>query len=269
MSVTTPGLPFDFVQTPDSAALPGFFFKSTKDAFYYNGTTVTKVTDPDYPATTVRGVAVLDGTFYVMDANGKINGSEINDCLLWSALNFIQCQMEPDNGVYLTRLLNFIVAFGTYTTEFFYDAGNATGSPLLPYTSSMLNIGCAVATSVVQSNNQIFFIGVSKQKGRSVYAMTGTTPEIISSASVERLVNADDLAAVSAFSVKISGHNFYVLTLGTLGITLAFDMVMKDWKEWTSLTANVLTSVTSLTYSSTTGLVTAVSASHLASWIKS
>jgi len=265
LSVTTPGLPFDFVQTPDSAATPGFFFKSTKDAFYYNGSTVTKVSDGDYPATTVRGVAALDGTFYVMDANGKINGSEINDCLTWSALNFLQCQMEPDNGVYLTRLLNFIVAFGTYTTEFFYDAGNATGSPLSPYTSSMLNIGCAVATSVVQSNNQIFFIGVSKQKGRSVYALTGTTPEIISTASIERLLNADDLAAISSFSVKISGHNFYVLTLGTLGITLAFDLVMRDWKEWTSLTANASTSVTSLTYSSTTGLVTAVSASHGAS----
>ena len=258
MPVTTPGLPFDFVQTPDSAALPGFFFKSTADAFYYNGTTVTKVTDVDYPATTVRGVACLDGTFYVMDPNGKINGSEINNCLAWDALNFLQCQMEPDNGVYITRLLNFIVAFGTYTTEFFYDAGNATGSPLLPYASAMLNIGCAVAESVVQSNNQIFFMGVSKQKGRSIYAITGTTPEIISTASVERLVNADDLADISAFSVKISGHNFYVITLGTLGITLVYDLVMRDWKEWTSLTAAASKSVSSLTYSTSTGVVTVV-----------
>ena len=258
MSVTTPGLPFDFVQTPDSAALPGFFFKSVSDAFYYDGSTVTKVTDVDYPASTVRGVACLDGTFYVMNSNGQINGSEINNCLAWSALNFLQCQMEPDNGVYITRLLNFIVAFGAYTTEFFYDAGNATGSPLLPYTSAMLNIGCAVATSCVQSNNQIFFMGVSKQKGRSIYAITGTTPEILSTASVERLLNADDLAAVSAFSVKISGHNFYVITLGTLGITLAYDMVMRDWKEWTSLTAAASKSVSSLTYDSATGVVTVV-----------
>jgi len=259
MAVTVPGLPFDFIQTDVAGGTVGFVFKSTADAFYYNGTTVTKITDADYPATTVRGIAYLDGTYYVMDPNGQIFGSGLNTPTSWTALNKIVAQMEPDGGVALARLLNYIVAFGSYTTEFFFDAGNpAPGSPLSPYTSGMLNVGCASAGSIAQTNNQLFFIGVTKQRGRSVYMMTGTNPQIISTPSVERILNGDDLSSVFSFCVKISGHNFYVLTLVDSDITLACDVATGDWKEWTSLTAGVAKTVSSLTYDSLTGLVTAV-----------
>ena len=116
MSVTIAGLPFDFIQTDQAAGTVGFVFKSTRDAFYYNGTTVTKITDADYPATTVRGIAYLDGTYYVMTPDAKIYGSDLNSPTSWTALNFLVAQMEPDGGVYLGRILNYIVAFGTYTT---------------------------------------------------------------------------------------------------------------------------------------------------------
>ena len=262
MAVTVPGLPFDFIQTDVAGGTVGFVFKSTADAFYYNGTTVTKITDAQYPATTVRGIAYLDGTYYVMDPNGQIFGSDpINSPTTWTSLNKIVAQMEPDGAVALSRLLNYIVAFGTYTTEFFFDAGNPSpGSPLSPYTSGMLNVGCAAAGSVAQTNNQLFFIGVTKQRGRSIYMLTGTTPQIISTPAIERILNDDDLSGVFSFCVKISGHNFYVLTLTDSNITLACDIATGDWKEWTSLTAAAHTSTSTLTYDSTTGLATATTA---------
>lgn len=263
MAVTVPGLPFDFILTDVAAGTPGFVFKSTADAYYYDGTTVTKIVDADYPATTTRGIAYLDGTYYVMTPQGQIFGSGLADPETWTALNVIVAQLEPDGGVCLARLLNFIVAFGVYTTEFFFDAGNpAPGSPLSPYTSGMLNVGCASAGSVVQSNNQLFFVGVTKQKGRSVYALTGAAPSMLSTPAIERIINADDLSAVSAFCVKISGHNFYVLTLGASGITLACDVVTGDWKEWTSLTVETPLSISALTYASATGLCTATITAH-------
>jgi hypothetical protein len=261
MAVTIPGLPFDFLQTDVAAGTLGFLFKSTADAYYFNGTTVAKITDADYPATTVRGIAYLDGAYYVMNPNGEIFGSGINTPTSWTALNKIVAQMEPDAGVCLARLLNYIVAFGAYTTEFFFDAGNpAPGSPLSPYTSGMLNVGCAAAGSVAQTNNQLFFIGVTKQRGRSVYALTGTTPQIISTPTIERIINKDTLETVFSFCVKIAGHNFYVLTLGNSDITLVCDISTGDWKEWTSLTAATPVSISSLTYDTNTKLVSATTA---------
>jgi hypothetical protein len=166
--------------------------------------------------------------------------------------------MEPDGAVALSRLLNYIVAFGEYTTEFFFNAGNpAPGSPLSAYTSGMLNVGCAAAGSVAQTNNQLFFIGVTKQRGRSIYRMTGTTPQIISTPAIERILNDDNLSEVFSFCVKISGHNFYVLTLVDSDITLVWDTATGDWKEWTSLTETAPISISTLTYDSNTGLVTA------------
>lgn len=258
MPVTVPGLPFDFIQTDVAGGTIGFVFKSTADAFYYNGSTVTQITDAQYPTTTVRGIAYLDGTYYVMDPNGQIFGSDLNSPTSWTALNVIVAQMEPDGAVALSRLLNYIVAFGEYTTEFFFNAGNpAPGSPLSAYTSGMLNVGCAAAGSVAQTNNQLFFIGVTKQRGRSIYMMTGTTPQIISTPAIERILNDDNLSEVFSFCVKISGHNFYVLTLVDSDITLVWDTATGDWKEWTSLTETAPISISTLTYDSNTGLVTA------------
>jgi Phage stabilisation protein len=265
---------FDFLDIDPASGTQGFAFKSSTNAYQYNtGTsTLTHVTDADYPATTVPGLAFLDGTYYVMDALGRIWGSDLNNFLSWNALNVIEAQMEPDGGVAIARQLNFIVAFGGYSTEFFYDAGNPTGSPLLPYPSAMLALGCAQGHSVVQIANQLYFIGQSKQKGRGVYVLEGTAPKLLSTPSIERVLNADDLATVYSSGVRISGHDFYILTLGTTSITLVLDILTGDWKEWTSLTlgtpvigktgtySNGQVSVASTAHSVTDGMILRISA---------
>lgn len=262
MTVTVAGLPFEFIQMSAASGTTGFFFKSTKDAYLYNVGTqaLTKVTSPNYPATTVPGSAYLDGTFYVMTPAAQIYGSNLEDPTTWSALNVIVAQMEPDSAVYITRLLNLIVAFGAYTTEFFYDAGNPTGSPLLPYSSAFVEVGCAAAGSVAQIDNTLYFMGVTKQKGRSIYQMQGTTPQVVSDPFIDRILNADDLATVRSYCIRVSGHRFYVLTLVTSAVTLVYDTTTGVWAEWTSSTAQSTKSVTSLTQSG--GVATAVVTAH-------
>lgn len=225
---------YDFIEQAGVGA--GFVYKTTTACYYFNGTTFNQVTDAEYPTTTVRGIVYLDGTYYVMGPDGAIYGSAINDITSWDALNVIQCQMESDGGVCLARVQNLIVAFGQYSTEFFYDAGNATGSPLGNYASSALELGCAVAESVAQTENTLFFMGVARQKGRSIYRMDATTPQVVSTPFIDRLLNADNLSDCTAYCIKLSGHGFYILTLRNSGITLAYDMGTGQWAKWTSLT---------------------------------
>jgi hypothetical protein len=230
-----------------------------------NPTTVTgtgflEITDPDYPAETVRGLTYLDGTYYVMTPGGAIYGSDINDPFSWSALNVIQCQSEPDAGVALFRQLNLIAAFGDYTIEFFYNAANPTGSPLLPYTSGLLKLGCASADSIATAENTIYFMGKARQKGRSIYLLEGTNVKNISNPFVDRILNYDDLAVVSAYFVKIAGHGFYILTLGTSELTLVYDTVSGVWSRWTQL--SLRTTLTSVAMTWANGVVTLTKASH-------
>ena len=249
---------FDFIEQQGVGA--GFVYKNTTNAYYFNGTTFNAITDPDYPATTVRGIVYLDGTYYVMTPAGTIYGSDLENPASWSALNAIQSRMEPDGGVCLARQLNMVVAFSAYSTEFFYDAGNPVGSPLSPFPSAFIEIGCAVAESVTNLENSIFFMGVSKSKGRSIYRLDGTSPTLISTASIDRILNKDNLVNVSAQCIKIAGHSFYILTLRNSGLTLVYDIGMQQWSRWTQLKLGTTQSITSLTWNS--GVVTAVKTAH-------
>jgi hypothetical protein len=250
---------FEFIQE-NPVAGAGFVYKSTTVAYYYDGSTSTEIVDADYPTTTVPGIVYLDGTYYVMTPEGSIYGSDINDPTSWSALNVIQCQGEPDGGVALARQLNLIVAFNAYSTEFFYNAGNPTGSPLLPYESAFIEVGCASGTSVAQTDNSLYFIGVTKQKGRGIYRFVGTSPEYLSNPFIDRLLNADNLSSVSAFCVRIGGHIFYVLYLGNTGITIVYDSTAKQFSYWTTSALSSAVNITAMSYSDR--LVTVTKASH-------
>jgi len=242
ISALTPsssGKYFTFSQVP-ATSYNGFFFKSTTDAYTYNidTNTLTEITDADYPATTVPGFVLLDGTYYIMTPAGQIYGSALNDPTSWTALNVISCVAEPDGGIALARLQNYIAAFGAYTTEFFYDAGNAPpGSPLLPVQNAMVEIGCAAGGSVAGIENTLLFIGVGKQMDRSVYIFNGTVPQKISTPAVDTILFADDMAGVVSYCCRIKGQSFYVLTLPTTGITLVYCLDTKAWYEWTSTVA--------------------------------
>lgn len=232
---------------------------------WVNPTTVTgegfiQITDADFPGETVRGICYLDGTYYVMTPDAFIYGSDIDAPFVWSALNVIQANAEPDLGVALFRQLNLLCAFGEYSTQFFYDAGNPTGSPLLPYTSANLEIGCASAESIAQAENTLFFMGRARQKGRTFYMMEGTKPIPISTPYVDRILNDDDLLAVTSFFIKIGGHGFYIVTLPTSEITLVYDTTTGMWNKWTQLTAG--DALTGATFTWADNLVTAELTDH-------
>ncbi len=215
---------------------------------FANPTTVSgrgfiEITDVDYPEETVRGIVYLNGTYYVMTPAGSIHGSAIENPFNWSALNVIQSLAEPDPGVCLSKQGNLIVSFGTYSTEFFYDAANPVGSPLLPYSNTALQIGCASAESVTNVENNICFMSVARQKGRSISLLVGTVPQKISSTYIDRILDADDLSDVSAFYIKLSGHSFYILNLGASDITLVYDFTTALWHNWTVLNLDTSTLV--------------------------
>jgi len=206
---------------------------------------------------TVPGVVFLDGYFFVMTTDAVIYNSALGDGTSWNALDFISAQMEPGDGKAIAKSANYIIAFKDWSTEFFYDAANAVGSPLSPVQNGFTLIGCANGNSVTNLDSMLFWVSQTRQKGRSVHMMVGTNQTLISDPNIERILNADDLATVHSFGVKISGHTFYVLTLVTSNITIVYDVTSKSWSQWSSLTLNGSSvNVSSITRSGTTATVT-------------
>ena len=246
-------------------------FKTTAKAWVFDSDadTVTQITDAEYPATTVPGLVYLDGAWYVMTPDAEIYGSEIDTPTAWTALNFITAETETDAGIAIAKYLNYLVAFGQWTTEFFYNAAQeAPASPLLRAENMFLQVGCVSAKSINQCDNSIIWMGQTKENqsgasyGRAIMQLAGTKSRVISTPLIDSILMGDDLSTVHSLVFKYAGHSFYVLTLVTSNITLVYDLTTDMWYQWSSMTAQSPKSVTSLTYSSATGLAIATVASH-------
>jgi hypothetical protein len=188
--------------------------------------------------TIVPGAAYFDTYTFIMTQDGKIWNSEPNNPTSWDALNFITAEAEPDKGVALAKHFNYLVAFGQWSTEFFYDAGTSVGSPLLPNQTFRMEFGCANGDSVVDMQQTVVWVGVGKNTGRVVLMLDGVKPVQMSDASVERILNQSTLENVRAYSLKIAGHYFYILNLLDDDLTLVLDIKSKQWCIWTSLVDN-------------------------------
>lgn len=262
MAVTVAGLPFDFVKANTASGAAGFVMKSTRDAYVFDAGVLTKITDADYPDPTVPGVEYLDGYFFVMDADGVIYNSDLEDPTSWNALNYITAEAESDSGVAIAKHQNYIVAFKDYTTELFYDAANPTGSPLAQYGNTAIQIGCAHGRSVARLDGGLVFISRSKSEGRSVhyFAPDSLTPAEIANEDVQRILGAATLTNVYAYGLRIDGHPLYVLTLKDENLTIVYDLATKIWSQWTYRASAAAITLTSLTQSG--GTATATKASH-------
>lgn len=209
---------------------------------------------------TVPGIPYVDGYFLVMDVNGVVYNSKEDDPSSWEPLEYTIAQAQSGTGKHLTRSLNYVVALKEWSTEFFYNAKNEPpGSPFSPVENGFTQIGCASGDSIAELDGVIYWMAQARQKGRSVYRMSGTQQEKISTPDVERILNADDLATVHAYGLKLDGHPLYVLTLVTSNITLVYDG--GAWSQWSSLTLGSSKTVATLTRSGTTATAT-VSAGH-------
>lgn len=230
-----------------------------------NPTTVTgqqfvQITDGDYPATTVPGVVYLDGYIFVMDADATIYNSALQDPSSWNALDFITAEVEPSSGKAIAKYQNYIVALCEHTVEFFFDAANATGSPLSRMAQNTAFVGCEKGESVAYSAGTVFWIGKNKNRGRGVYRLNGLQPELVSTPAIDRILDTLTLTTVRAFGFRINGSHFYMLNCITDNLTLVFDVQNGLWSQWTYSTAGASQTLTSVTQ--TNGLATATKTSH-------
>ena len=181
------------------------------------------------------GLVYIDGYLVVATLAGRLYSSGIDNPTSWNALDYITAEAEPDPLVGIAKHFNYVIAFGQWSTEFFYDNGanQANTSPFARNDSARLEIGCANGGSIVQIEQSVIWVGKSREHGNSVYIMDGFSPVAISNAYIEKYLNADTSDSMRAYAFKIEGHTFYVMTLHSLGITFVYDVNEKEWYNWT------------------------------------
>lgn len=197
--------------------------------------------DSDYPLETVKGFAYLNGATYVGREDAKIQGSAINSVAVagdWDPLNVIEAQIEPDPGVAVNKQLVYVIAFNSWSTEVFFDQGNATGSPLGPVQGSKISYGCASSDSIQRIDDVLFWACINQTASLQIMKMDQLSWKIVSTAPIDRLLNDIDYSTVFSWQLKIDGHSFYIITFKASNLTLAYDIVQDEWFQWTDSDGN-------------------------------
>ena len=212
--------------------------------FKDNGNGATASSLLSYFPTTglVAGVAFLDAYVFVGTPAGRVYSCNVGDPTIWNPLDYITAEAESDQSVAICKHLNYVMNFGQWSLEFFYDNANPIDSPLAAATSYKVEVGCANGDSVVPFEQTVAWIGTSLSNGKGIFLLDGTAPTRISTAYIDRILGNSDMSKVTAYSFKMNGHMFYVCSLHDLNITLVYDFNEKMWNQWTMYAVGTATS---------------------------
>lgn len=187
------------------------------------------------------GLQVLDQYLCCMTRTGRIYNSAAGDGTSWNDLDFTTAEMTLDDGVYLGKHHNHLVAFGSKSIEFFQNASLPTGSPFLRREDAALNVGAVGAEAVTEFEDLIFFVARGQSGDRYVAMMQNFQVRRISTTDLERRFwFGDGLGTANNFSsacLKIGGKLFYVITFidnsdGSTKVTFAYDAEINQWYQW-------------------------------------
>ena len=188
--------------------------------------------------TVTNGIANLDGYMFVCDTDGKIlHNNTQNDTsanMSWSNASIISANVFSDGLQGVCRHLNYIVGIGDWSTEFFYNAGNTSGSILSRAEGTVIRYGTPNFDTLWQDENLLVWVARSRDGGNCVIVLDGLTPKIVSTKAQERILNSYAIDTAYAYGARILGHVFYFLTIPDADKTLVFSLTDNMWHEWTS-----------------------------------
>jgi hypothetical protein len=228
--------------------------------------TMTKITDADFPGNiagkTLAGTfAHMDGYACIMTTDGYLYASDVNSITAWTSTSLKATNSYPDRGIGCVRYKNFIMAFGTESVEFYYNAG-LTPFPFAKSVAMTQKIGAVSADAIAQISDTVFFAGSTPQGGLSIFQFDGTVSRISTPEQDFQLVLAGP-SNISLTTLRVYGRSFVLVKANTT--TYVYCIEDKRWHEWTSVTplwykcAGLSTGSQILTYSvsniATTGKV--------------
>lgn len=175
-------------------------------------------------------------TYIVLNAykSSDLYHSDPTDPNSWNPLNFISADSFTSYTRAIARYNNYIIAYGETDAELFYNNANTSGSTLSRHESFLLQIGTETHRSVVEAESVIAWIGKSAMGGHAIWLLDGFEPREISTPWVNKILENEVNVgrSLSAYPIRIGGHNLLVWSLPTSKLALVFDIGLNIWYYW-------------------------------------
>jgi len=155
----------------------------------------TSVTTTDLSARAVigtKGLVFIDGYLFAVDSTGtKIHNSAAGGPLTtWNSTDFLDAEQFGDPILFIERHKNSLVAFGSASTEFFYNAGIETGSPLARHESYASRVGLYLCDRpVARIGDDLYFMGCSDNDSIGLYRIHDFRVEQIDTEWMQSILN--------------------------------------------------------------------------------
>jgi hypothetical protein len=216
--------------------------------FSTNGSSWTEIVDTDFTSLNHLGkMEHMDGYAFILDATGNVGrifNSDLNSLANWTSTNFITKSIIQDVVSGLAKHKNQILAFGAESVEAFYNAGNATGSPLSSIKQLSNRVGLQRSVSVGGTHyydvvgDFMYFVGRNSggSKSTGVFSYNGTTYEKVSTPFIDKILSENSFYSVRKIGFFGKTAVAISLTISTASTQrwLMFFPEWKDWFEWNS-----------------------------------
>ena len=201
-----------------------------------NGTVLNRIDNAHAVTTSATAVSTVgtwvatpiyyDGyLLLVKSGTGDCYNSDVNDPMTWTAGNFITAEISPDTVSDIAKINNYFVLFGRESIEYFYDAGNPTGTPFARNDVFVKLVGL-LNRSIVSYGNDLYMVGRKNEGVPEVFVLEDFKLTPISTPAIRRwLVTATE--TVYGFLLSMNGHDMYVLRAG--GRCFYYDITSKLW----------------------------------------
>ena len=189
--------------------------------FYWDGATLTQVTDPDLG--TALDVIWVDGYFMTTDGEFLVV-TELSDPLSVNPLKYGSSETDPDPVVAIKKLRNEVYAINRYSIEIFDNVGGDL-FPFQRINGAQLTKGCVGTHACCVYMDSIAFVGSALNEQPGVYLGAGGETAKISTQEVDKLLityTEAELADVLVESRKVQSHEFLYVHLPDR--TLVYDV---------------------------------------------
>ena len=174
--------------------------------YYWNGTTLVQVTDPDLGV--VLDVVWVDGYFMTTDGEFLIV-TELSDPTQVNPLKYGSSEIDPDPVVALLKLRNEIYAMNRNTIEVFDNVGGEF-FPFARINGAQIQKGVVGTFACCVYLENIAFLGSGRNEAPSIYVGANASTQKISTQEIDMILlqfNEAELATVKLESRNDKSHN--------------------------------------------------------------
>lgn len=155
--------------------------------FYYDGISLTQVTDPDLG--TVVDFIWINGYFMTTDGTSLVV-AELSDPTAVDPLKYGSSETDPDPVTGLEEVRDEVYAINRYTVDVFRNVGG-NGFPFTLVKGATIPYGGVSASAKCGFDESFAFVGSAKEEALGVYIAGNGTAEKISSRLVDDYLAAD------------------------------------------------------------------------------